>query len=265
MKRISLDQMKNMSIDTLIELYRDGYRLEEHIPIKPLSNFHTPNFSNNFSNIHTLQGPLLDPVVNFGKVTVSTGYDATASSITLNTNEGSKLPDPSVGAFNLVWWNSTDYPDPSDDPNKEIVRCTAKTTDTLTVTRPQEGTSASVKNIVGKTYKMILSPTAKTISDISSAITAAGNTTIGSGTYTGLSTVNRAIAHGMGVTPKIVFILSGTGESIRLIGTNISRADIPGNLTETTADGTNFYVGNATDYTRSGNYSSRTYQWVAIG
>ncbi len=171
MKRINLDQMKNMSIDNLIELYRDGYRLGEHTPITSLSNFHTPNFSNNFSNIHALQGPLLDPVVNFGKVTVSTGYDAAANSIILNTNEGSKLPDPSVsGAFNLVWWNSTDYPDPSDDPNKEIVRCTTRITDTLTVVRSQEGTSASIKNLAGKTYKMILSPTAKMISDISSHI-----------------------------------------------------------------------------------------------
>ncbi len=171
MKRINLDQMKNMSIDNLIELYRDGYRLEEHTPIIPLSDFNTFNFSNILSNIHTLQGPLLDPVVNFGKVTVSAGYDATETSIILNTNEGSKLPDPS-SVFNLVWWNSTDYPDPSDDPNKEIVRCTTRTTDTLTVTRAQEGTSASIKNLAGKTYKMILSPTAKTISDISSAITA---------------------------------------------------------------------------------------------
>lgn len=166
MKRINLDQMKNMSIDNLIESYRNGYRLEEHAPITSLS------YLPNFSNIHTLQGPLLDPVVNFGKVTVSIGYDAAATSIILNTNEGSKLPDPSSRAFNLVWWNSADYPDPSDDPNKEIVRCTARTIDTLTVTRSQEGTSASIKNLVGKTYKMILSPTAKMMSDISSAITA---------------------------------------------------------------------------------------------
>ena len=25
----------------------------------------------------------------------------------------------------MTWWNSTDYPDPSDDPNSEIVRVTA--------------------------------------------------------------------------------------------------------------------------------------------
>lgn len=41
----------------------------------------------------------------------------------------------------------TNYPDPSDDPYVEIVRVTGISTDTLTVTRAQEGTSASNKNI----------------------------------------------------------------------------------------------------------------------
>ncbi len=43
---------------------------------------------------------------------------------------------------------------------------TARTSDTLTVTRAQEGTSASAKNSAGKTYKMVLAPTAKTIDDL---------------------------------------------------------------------------------------------------
>ena len=112
---------------------------------------------------------ILDPVKNFAKVTVSTGYSATDTSIVLNSGNGAKLPDPSTdGAFNLVWWNSTDYSDPTDDPNVEIVRVTARSTDTLTVTRGQEGTSATDKNISGKTYQMILGPTKKTIDDINS-------------------------------------------------------------------------------------------------
>ena len=69
------------------------------------------------------------------------------------------------------WWNITDYGDPSDDPNKEIVRVTVRSTDTLTITRAQEGTSASTKNEAGKQYVMILSPTAKTITDIIAMIT----------------------------------------------------------------------------------------------
>src|SRR3954462_1350916 len=109
----------------------------------------------------------LDPVVNFGKVEVSTGYDASATSIVLVSGDGAKLPSPSTdGAFNLVWWNATDYGDPADDPNKEIVRCTARSSDTLTITRAQESTSATAKNTSAKTYKMVLAVTKKMIDDI---------------------------------------------------------------------------------------------------
>lgn len=103
---------------------------------------------------------MIDPVKNFAKATVSTTYDASATSIVLTSGHGAKFPAPSTdGAFNLVWWNSTDYPDPADDPNVEIVRVTARSTDTLTVTRAQEGTSASTKNTGGKVYKMMLAIT----------------------------------------------------------------------------------------------------------
>jgi hypothetical protein len=112
---------------------------------------------------------MLDPVKNFAVVTVSTGYDDTATSIALEAGHGARLPQPSTdGEFNVVWFNSTDYPNPSDDPNVEIGRVTARSTDTLTVTRAQEGTAASTKNTADKTYKMILTPTAKTITDIES-------------------------------------------------------------------------------------------------
>ena len=111
----------------------------------------------------------LDPVANFAKVTVSAGYSAAATSVALSSGEGSKLPQPSTaGAFNLVWWNATDYGDPSDDPNVEIVRCTARSTDTLTVTRAQEGISATTKNTSGKTYKMVVAVTKKMMDDITS-------------------------------------------------------------------------------------------------
>jgi hypothetical protein len=105
---------------------------------------------------------MLDPIANFIKLTVSTGYDAAATSIVLSGG-GASLPSPS---FNLVWWNSTDYPDPSDDPNREIVRVTTVSGNTLTVTRGQEGIAASTKNTAGKTYSIILALTAKMIADI---------------------------------------------------------------------------------------------------
>lgn len=109
----------------------------------------------------------MDPVLNFAKATVSTLYDAAATSVVLTGGDGAKFPQPSSdGSFNLVWWNSSDYNDPGDDPNVEVVRCTALVTDTLTIARAQEGTSATTKNTAGKTYKMILAFTAKTYEDL---------------------------------------------------------------------------------------------------
>lgn len=108
----------------------------------------------------------LDPVINFGIVEVSIGYDAAATSIVLASGDGAKLP--STFSYNLTWYNSTDYPNPADDPNVEIVRVTNRVTDTLTVTRAQESTSATTKNTASKTYKMILSITKKMIDDITS-------------------------------------------------------------------------------------------------
>ena len=112
---------------------------------------------------------VLDPVRNFAITIVSTTYNAAATTVVLNPGHGLYLPDPSTeGAFNAVWWNITDFPDPSKDSNREVVRITAKSTDTLILLRAQEGTSATTKNTAGKTYCLMLTITAKTISDINS-------------------------------------------------------------------------------------------------
>lgn len=96
--------------------------------------------------------------MNFNKyidkaiVTVSTGYNSAATSIDLISNDGNKLSD--IFSYDLVWWNYTDYNDPTDDPDKEIITITDKSNDTLTITRARQGTIASNKNISGKTYKL---------------------------------------------------------------------------------------------------------------
>ena len=46
---------------------------------------------------------------------VSTTYDAAVTSIDLTAGHGARFP--SSGGFYLLWWNSTDYPDPTFDPN----------------------------------------------------------------------------------------------------------------------------------------------------
>lgn len=107
----------------------------------------------------------LDPTRNFLKQTLSTGYSLSATAITLP--DASKFPNPATdGHFNLVWWNVTDYPDPADDPNKEIVRVTAISGNIATITRGQEGTTATAKNLSGKTYQIALALTKKVIDDI---------------------------------------------------------------------------------------------------
>ena len=111
--------------------------------------------------------PLIDPARNFVEVTVSTGYDASATTIVLSSGQGALLPDPAVyGQYNTTWWNSSDQGNPSADANKEIVRILAISTDTLTVLRAQEGTTASTKNTAGKTYKMVMMPSQKFRDDI---------------------------------------------------------------------------------------------------
>lgn len=154
-----------------------------------------------------------DPVVNFGKATVSTGYTSGATSIVVTSGGGARFPDPATqGAFNLVWWNSTDYPDPSDDPNREIVRCTARSSDTFTITRGQEGTSATSKNTSSKTYKIILSATAKIYTDIRTFM-------VDSAAY-----AQRADS----ITDKSFYQLSGTGTAdMPFLYASTSTATVP--------------------------------------
>lgn len=92
------------------------------------------------------------------------------------------------------------------------------------------------------------------------------------GTYTGNDTVNRAIAHGLGVTPKIVLIYSTGGVNnafLRIMGGLAMVLYVnPGTgsfLAVTAPDTTNFYVGNVTSYSRSANDDPYAYYWVAIG
>lgn len=133
---------------------------------------------------------ILPPVTNFAKVTVNTGYDSTATSIVLLSGHGAKLP--STFPFPLVWWNATDFGSPEDDPLVEIISVTARSTDTLTVIRGQDGTAASNHNTAGKTYRMILTLTKgmwdQIQTDLTSAIGAAAKVRTGTGSPEGVVT-----------------------------------------------------------------------------
>lgn len=97
----------------------------------------------------------IDYMNNFAKVTTSGGYTSGSTVITLYTGNGARLPDPSLtGSFQLVWWNATNYAEAADDPYREIVRCTNRVEDIITVLRGQEGTTAQSHNLPGRVYRM---------------------------------------------------------------------------------------------------------------
>lgn len=107
------------------------------------------------------------PIVNFGLVTVSGAYNASATSVTLQTGHGSKLPATTGGArYPLTWWDATTYAHPADDPFREIVLVTNRSGDVLTVIRGQEGTTGNLKNTAGVTYRMSLGITKSMFEDL---------------------------------------------------------------------------------------------------
>jgi hypothetical protein len=84
----------------------------------------------------------IDPVRNFAITTVATVPSPAASGTTLvvASGAGALFPDPSSsGEFNVVIYPNGEQPSST---NAEIVRVTARTTDTLTIEREQESTSA---------------------------------------------------------------------------------------------------------------------------
>ena len=97
-------------------------------------------------------------------------------------------------------------------------------------------------------------------------------TAVTGGNYSGTSVANRAIAHGLSITPKLVKIIDSTQANMQysiINGTAVIYYESSGSgfasKSVTAADGTNFYVGDSTDYGLSANLSGRTYQWVAMG
>lgn len=91
------------------------------------------------------------------------------------------------------------------------------------------------------------------------------------GSYTGNDAVNRAVPHGLGVTPKVVLII---GQEVRARNFTIIDQDARIYLqdpegflghTVTAMDATNFYVGCVTSLGESANADTIPYLWVAIG
>jgi hypothetical protein len=172
----------------------------------------------------------------------------------ITTGDGNKLPNPSTdGAFNLTIYNA-------DDPfvTPEIVRCTAKSGDSLTITRAQEGTTATNKT-TGSTWYVELVPTAKTIQDIDDK-----KLDIAGGTLTGDLTIPDKIIHSGDTNTAIRFpsadtvtVETGGTEALRVtsaqrVGVNTTSPSQPLHVTGNSfLNGTLILPANARIFTKT--------------
>lgn len=102
---------------------------------------------------------MADTHKNLAYSTVATAPSPASSGTSLVVASGHGTRFPTV-PFNATIWADGDIPDPA---NAEIVRVTAISTDTFTITRAQEGTSAR-SVIVGDNIAATI--TAKTLTDV---------------------------------------------------------------------------------------------------
>lgn len=112
----------------------------------------------------------LDAHKNFAFSTVATAPTPATSgtSLVVASGDGALFPAPATaGAFNLVVCPVGVQATAS---NAEIVRCTARTTDTLTITRTQESTSARTIVAGDQVFLAVTSKTATDIEDYASGV-----------------------------------------------------------------------------------------------
>lgn len=171
---------------------------------------------------------------NFAYSTVATAPspDTTGTSLVVQTGEGGRFPTP---PFNATVWPAGDQPLPA---NAEIVRVTAISVDTMTITRTQESTTARAIQVGDQIAATI---TAKTLQDVEGLVGAwasyavtwtalTTNPSIGNGTLTG-----RFIRVGKMVTAAIKMIPGTT----TTFGNGEWRFSMPSEATDI------FYVGSA--------------------
>ena len=97
----------------------------------------------------------------FSTVQAGSGVIGSTTGTTINIVNTADLPDPASGAYNVTVWPAGVNPTRA---NAEIMRVTAKTSTTLTVTRAQEATAALA--VIAAGYQVALAMTAKLLTDI---------------------------------------------------------------------------------------------------
>ncbi|OYV52001.1 MAG: hypothetical protein B7X10_00335, partial [Burkholderiales bacterium 21-58-4] len=105
---------------------------------------------------------------NNASTTLATAISNSATSLNLAAGTGTLFPNPGSGQVFIA----TISPASGSSPSPEVVLVTARTTDTITVVRAQEGTTAQAWG-VGALVQML--PTAGTMNALLQTTTYAGN------------------------------------------------------------------------------------------
>lgn len=113
-----------------------------------------------------MSGTAFKQVANHAQTTLASSINNSVTSIAVASGEGARLPVTGNGWYAWIWDSAT-YPDPFLDSNREVVLVTARSTDTLTVTRAQKGTSAVSH---GASSAIALMDDAANISDLQDAV-----------------------------------------------------------------------------------------------
>ncbi len=163
-------------------------------------------------------------VANNAQSTAASGsLNNTTNPVTFSvgSGHGARFPQPGNG-FWVTVWDASAYPNPFSDPNMEVMLCTARSTDSLTCTRGQRGTSA-VAHTGTPDVRLLIDSTH--ISDLQTAVNAVEATAAvkvsGANTSTSISansTYTETIAVGAGKTACHVW-LSGTTTTLSAIVT----------------------------------------------
>lgn len=150
----------------------------------------------------------IDPVADDAFGTLSTGINSSATSMVATTGVGTRFP--SSFPYTVTIYNCTDYGASHLDPSRERVRVTNRVSDTFTITRGQESTSAVNHNTAGKTYCIQQSLTKAMVDAIRTDIANAGgaiNDVVDASTYASL---NAAIADVCGSSAVKMLRISNT-------------------------------------------------------
>ena len=150
----------------------------------------------------------IDPVADDAFGTLSTGINSSATSMVATTGVGTRFP--SSFPYTVTIYNCTDYGASHLDPSRERVRVTNRVSDTFTITRGQESTSAVNHNTAGKTYCIQQSLTKAMVDAIRTDIANAGgaiNDVVDASTYASL---NAAIADVCGGSAVKMLRISNT-------------------------------------------------------